>query len=414
MQPDICIRGSLFALLATIVLFTNLPAQEKGGQYTKPPGIVIDKSPDPDSVYVGCPSIAILPNGKYVASHSWFGPATPNSETVIFRSANKGKHWQKLCKINGQWWSTLFVVDNTLYIMGVSRRYGNVVIRKSDDGGSTWTSPKDKQTGLLLSGALFHCAPVPVAMHKGRIWRACEDKTGSWGEGFRAFMMSAPRESDLLQADSWMASEKIAWGGWKPYAGFLEGNAVVTPNGKIVNILRVDEKKRGGKAAMIEVSSDGKNLIFDPKSGFIDFPGGCKKFTIRYDEKSGLYWSLTNWAQDKDRDTAVNVSRQRNTLALTSSGNLRDWEVRSIILYHPDVRNVGFQYADWKFDGDDLIVVSRTAFGNAPNCHDANYLTFHRIENFRKRTMKDKPLTHQIEQQQAQPNAPADADKPRR
>ena len=42
----------------------------------------------------------------------------------------------------------------------------------------------------------------------------------------------------------------------------------------------------------------------------------------------------------------------------------------------------GFQYVDWQFDGDDLIAVRRTAWA-AHNYHYANFLTFHRIRNFR-------------------------------
>lgn len=45
------------------------------------------------------------------------------------------------------------------------------------------------------------------------------------------------------------------------------------------------------------------------------------------------------------------------------------------------------QYVDWVFDGDDIIAVSRTAFpetrGLPARQHDANFLTFHRISNFR-------------------------------
>ena len=29
---------------------------------------------------------------------------------------------------------------------------------------------------------------------------------------------------------------------------------------------------------------------------------------------------------------------------------------------HPDVKNHGFQYVDWLFEGDDLIAACRTAF----------------------------------------------------
>ena len=59
---------------------------------------------------------------------------------------------------------------------------------------------------------------------------------------------------------------------------------------------------------------------------------------------------------------------------------------RELVLHHPDVEYHGFQYVDWLFDGDDLIVASRTAFddglGGAHNQHDANFLTFHRVVDF--------------------------------
>jgi hypothetical protein len=59
----------------------------------------------------------------------------------------------------------------------------------------------------------------------------------------------------------------------------------------------------------------------------------------------------------------------------------------------PDVKNHGFQYVDWQFDGADIIAVCRTAYedgvGGARNCHDANFLTFHRWKNFRTLTMAD-------------------------
>jgi hypothetical protein len=134
-----------------------------------------------------------------------------------------------------------------------------------------------------------------------------------------------------------------------------------------------------------------------PAGGARVAPGGAKKFTIRYDPKSDRWWSLTNWAQTKDRPEARDANYHRNTLALTSAKELRQWKVESVVLYHPDVRHTGFQYADWHFDGDDLIAVARTAYGQAPNCHDANYLTFHRIPDFRRRTMDDRPLNDSSE-----------------
>lgn len=391
-----CFRTNYTALLiAVLSLDVNVCfAQQAKPDHTKVPGVVIDYSAARSRKYIGSPSIAILPNGYYVASHDFFGPGSRNNRTRVHCSKDKGRTWQILTDIQGQWWSTLFLHNDNLYIMGVDKVNGRGVIRRSEDGGKTWTIPRDKNSGLLLDEGKYCCAPVPVLMHNGRIWRAMEDAMGpdGWGLCFRSFMMSAPLDADLLKADSWTESEKISWGGWEPFGGFLEGNAVVTPEGEIVDILRVHEPKMGGIAAMIQVSADGKSLTFDPEKGFIDFPGGCKKFTIRYDPASKRYWSLTNYAHDRDRQRALNVERQRNTLALTSSADLKHWVVHSIVLYHPDVRRVGFQYADWQFEKDDIIAVCRTAFGDAPNCHDANYLTFHRIRSFRNRSMKDRPL----------------------
>jgi hypothetical protein len=134
-----------------------------------PPGVVIDRSPDFARVYVGCPSLAVLPDGSYVASHSWFGPGTPNRQTAVFASADRGQTWRHVADIDGQWWSTLFTHNGALYIMGVSKEYGHAVIRRSTDGGHTWTDPKDAKTGLLLADARYHCAPVPVDGPGGRM-----------------------------------------------------------------------------------------------------------------------------------------------------------------------------------------------------------------------------------------------------
>ena len=92
------------------------------------------------------------------------------------------------------------------------------------------------------------------------------------------------------------------------------------------------------------------------------------------------YWSLVNKQKDPDA--------YRNILTLVSSSDLRDWRVESVILQHPDSEKHAFQYVDWLFEGDDIIAVSRTAYndglGGAHRAHDANYMTFHRIANFRE------------------------------
>lgn len=360
-----------------------------------PPGTVIAHSPVKSKQYIGSPSIAILPNGDYVASHDLFMVGDNGDRTHVFGSTDRGKTWQHRTEIVGQWWSTLFVHKDSLYIMGVSKARGYCVIRKSTDGGRSWTEPKDPATGLLHADGMYHCAPVPVLVHQGRLWRAMEDANPTnggkgWDRKFRSFMMSAPVDSDLLNAKSWTTTNRLvadtSWFEGK-FGGWLEGNAVPAPDGSIRNVLRVQQPNYPEKAALIPISADGRTASFNPTHGFIDFPGGGKKFTIRFDPISQRYWSLANHVPKEFE--GPNAASRRNTLALVSSPDLQQWSVKQIVLQHPDVKTHGFQYADWLFDGDDLIAVVRTAFEEADgtpahNAHDANYMTFHRIRDFRK------------------------------
>jgi hypothetical protein len=362
---------------------------------TQPPGVVIDHSPAASGLYIGSPGLAVLPSGQYVASHDFFGPKSnefQSARSVIFRSADRGQTWERIAEIQGAFWSSLFVHRGRLYLLGTYRHHGNIVIRRSEDGGVTWTSPRDRTTGLLRDTGECHCAPVPVLEHNGRLWRAFEWRNPpvAWGINYRSGMLSVPVDADLLDAGSWTFSNFLPsdrnWNGGDMGA-WLEGNAVVAPDGALVNLLRVQTKSPREKAAIVRLSANGQVASFDPGHDFIDFPGGAKKFTIRFDPVTKKYWSLATIVHEKHR--ANNPGGIRNTLALTCSADLRNWEVRSVILYHPDVAQHGFQYVDWLFDGDDLIAACRTAFdddtGGAHNNHDANYLTFHRVRGFRER-----------------------------
>jgi len=151
-------------------------------------------------------------------------------------------------------------------------------------------------------------------------------------------------------------------------------------------VLRVDHRAVPEKAAIIRVSADGRTATFDPARDFVDFPGGCKNFVIRPDPQGGRYWTLANAILPAH--AGGNVERIRNAAVLLSSPDLRTWTPHHVALYHENVATHGFQYLDWLFEGDDLIVVARTAFddgiGGAENQHNSNYLTFHRIEQFRR------------------------------
>lgn len=392
-------------LLATGLVLAARAAVSVAEVAHQVPGVVIDHSPAASGLYIGSPSLAVLTNGEYAASHDFFGPQSREHElatSVVFRSADRGQTWRKVSEVHGAFWSSLFVHRGALYLLGPDRHHGRILIRRSTDGGETWTSPTTSRTGVLRDDAQYHCAPMPVVEHRGRLWRAFEDATGGtkWGVRYLAGMLSASSDADLLDAANWTASNFLPserlWNGGD-MGGWLEGNAVVTRDGRMLDILRVETRAFPEKAALVSLSADGKVARFDPATGLVDFPGGAKKFTIRYDAKSDRYWSLATIVPERFQK-AGRPAGIRNTLALTCSEDLRNWTVRCLLLHHPDVAKHGFQYVDWLFEGDDLIAACRTAYddgqGGANNNHDANFLTFHRIKNFRNLTMADSvPLS---------------------
>ncbi|GAB4017616.1 sialidase family protein [Spirosoma koreense] len=386
-----------FLILFVFVLAQNLVAQTP--DFSQVPGTVVAHSPASSGLYVGSPSLCVLPNGTYLASHDLFGPKSEEFErpiSRIYRSQDRGLTWTPIADIIGQFWSKLFVHRGKLYFLGTDKHHGNLIIRTSTDDGLTWSDPSNSENGRLLTGE-YHCAPMPLVEYNGRLWRAMEDASGpikQWGKRYGAFLLSIPVYADLLNARNWSRTNIMRYDSTYlngHFGGWLEGNAVVTPDGRLLDMLRVDDKQSmDEKAALVRISADGKTASFDPAKDFVTLPGGSKKFCVRYDPKTHLYWTMTNYipTEVQIQNRGKNPATIRNTQALCSSADLRHWDVRQVILSHPDVAKHGFQYVDWQFDGKDMIFLSRTAFDDgtdgAHNNHDANFLTFHRIKNFRK------------------------------
>jgi len=332
------------------------------------PGVVIDHCHVSTRLYMPTSSIAILPNGDYVVAHDHgcFEHRKAHDVVEVFGSKDKGKTWEKLSETKGRW-DTIFYHRQALYLFGPSGKLGDAVIRRSTDGGRTWTEPKDGKSGLLRDDVKYHSAAVPVVVHNGRIWRAFEIGEGE-REEWAAVVFCAPEDADLLDADNWQVSEPIYHS--PKFHNWIEGNVVVAPDGKLVNILRTNGQG-DDKAVIVGISQDGMTLSYDPNKDFIDFPGGGSKFTIRFDDNK-----------------QTNPNADRNVLVLTSSADLRNWRVERTVLSHPNRKKIGFHYADWLIEGDDIIFTLRTAYfdgqGGPSNRHDNNYITFHRIKGFRK------------------------------
>ncbi len=364
------------------------------------PGTVVYHSHASTGIYLGSPSIAMLEDGTYVVSMDEFGKVVEASgapnHARIFASHDKGKTWEQISVVERAFWSNLFVFKGDLYLFGTSGKYGDMVIRKSSDGGKTWTEPVDENTGILRNDYEYHTASVPVVISNGRIYRAFEDRypAEGWGKNFRAMVVSAPVDSDLLKASSWTVTNRLRyeadkWNKKMKGQGWLEGNVVVAPDGHVVNVMRNEINDWSeGKVCILDVSENGETLSFNHKENILPVSGGSTKFTIKYDPVSKKYWSLMNYVPEKFVGAIYHPGGLRNTVGLVSSTDLRTWKLERLVIENDDYEKIGFQYADWIIDGDDIVALFRTSFpspdgASTNNFHDSNYMIFYRVEDFR-------------------------------
>lgn len=364
-----------------------------------PPGTVIACATELRKRNISNPSIMILDDGSYFVGSS--GP-NPTGNTY-FRSVDKGSTWERLSNPEYMNFCKCFTFPSdrrTLYEVGVSAaKRGNIVIRKSEDNGRSWSA-----LTTLFEGD-YHGAPTPYVECQNRIWHAMgtSPETGKMGIA----VLSIAQDADPMRKENWTLTNVLEGGpkSWLAGSGvsddtnrsfneWQEGCIVLDPEGRLTVVTRIDESQKSDVAALIHVV-DEHTISFDPANDFIEMPGGGKKFSIYYDEQSQKYWTLVNPCYEEDRRqvhsgwyrTRINPLYLRSRLVLCSSPDLRKWTIEKEVLSSDNCFFHGFQYVDWVFDGDDIIAVSRTAFSEnrgLPNRqHDANFLTFHRIRNFR-------------------------------
>ena len=398
-----CLRMAYLFSFAVLPCLQVASAQDFSGV----PGVVINHLNPPTPLekllninehYVTDPSIVVMPNGDYIASHSEFDSgttATTHGKTWVFRSTDDGATWTEMeildgpeTTYQGMHRGSLFVLNNELYMIGYKAAPGDILIRKSTDYGDTWTTPTDTNNGVLFTGNYGGTPNNPV-VYGGKIWSAMGTR-----------LISADINDDLFKASSWTISNSISQnpgGDWLDgqFTFWSEGQVVASPQTGVVLMPKIGELPF---SAMIEANETTGSLSFDAANGFVSLPGAEKKFGATYDPVSAKFYALTSIVLPAHADSGVTAALTRNTAAMLSSSDLRHWDVNKIFLYSENLDaggfGEGFQYFNFDFDADDMVIVSRTAYdttGNGlsnypPRGHDTNLLTFHRIDDFRTAT----------------------------
>lgn len=336
--------------------------------------------------YLCSPSLVRHPDGYLLASMDLYAGGYPQNLTLIFRSDDNGDTWHYVSELMPCFWGKMFIHKGELYMLSCSTEYGDLLIGKSTDGGKSFCAPI-----ALLRGSNgkngndgVHKNPQNIFTYAGRIYTSLE--WGSWSNrvfSHAAMVMSCDENADLLSPESWSFSSPRNFLRAAPEIDYfsdttmtIEGTVTEAPDGRLLNIMRFE---KFGYALAYEI--DTENFDAPLKySHLIHFEANRSKFMIKFDGVSGKYYSVASRLYDKNNPDT------RNLLSLMVSENLNAWSVALDIF---DYRNcspeeIGFQYVDFEFDGNDLIFLCRTAINKAHNAHDSNYSTFHRIKDFRQ------------------------------
>ncbi len=157
----------------------------------------------------------------------------------------------------------------------------------------------------------------------------------------------------------------------------------------------------------------GAVLDFEDKGGPLDLkftqfhpmPGGQLKFCVIWDEQSKMFWATANLVVDgqgafdwwaRGRKARQCRATPAASAAMTGASSCCMYGIDGLNWFQAGcVAQAGkisqsFMYARPVIDGDDLAIIARTSI-NAPNQHDADHATFHRVKNFRSLALKLTP-----------------------
>jgi len=375
-------------------------------QYAKPLAqeyVVVARVPSPGLRTDDC-ALTHLPGGGLLATFT-FRQARGSKLKESFhlaRSRDNGQTWERLPPLDVED-GMPFVHNGKLYLLGNGRSPMDIVVTRSDDDGQTWLKPVP-----VIKGCYWN-APTGYAIANGHLYRAFDvrdPKTRAW-VGAHA-VVAGDLSRDLLDPASWRVSKPVRFPGipetlkrnlHKRDNRWLEPN-VVSFRGKlhVLSRVRIDRLATANMCAVCDVKDDGKNL----DCRFVQFhpmPGGQCKFFIIHDKVSDLFWSPVNLPTNTQdvawgkklvakgfRQTPGN---ERRFLMLMYSLDALNWFQAGCIAMSTNPLQ-SFHYAAPLVDGDDLLILSRTS-RDAPDQHDSDLVTFHRVKNFRRLALKLHP-----------------------
>ena len=299
--------------------------------------------------------------------------------TYLCKSSDGGQTWTRVGEVQSLSNASLFELNGQLVLIGMHNGPGNVMLGIYDPELGTMEI-------VELTFDVGIRAPCTVAIENGRIYCAFNDA-----------VISADVTSDIRRSGSWTLSnnpqELLSRADFERVTGektgannifwMEEGNVIMGPDGELYVVYRLDAAPTWGYAVIFRLSADGSTLsVVEECNSIIRFPYTQSKFTVRYDEATGRYVSLTSLP-------AAQTMQQRNVLGLVISEDLIHWEVVEVLLVDREMLNTtvsyvshAFQYVDFVFSGDDILFVVREAVGETNYFHDGNYIAMYTLSDY--------------------------------
>lgn len=370
---------------------------------------IIFHNPDPEQYVEGC-GLVRLDDGVLVAAV----PVVPRSQwsrerrvqrSVIhlLRSEDGGRKWQPASEL--PYYSAVpWTHQGRLYLFankpGTDFRNDDLLLLRSEDGGRTWSAPV-----TLFKGHFWNCHTGMVQRDNRLYWAMGDLSFGMQKRGPRAIAGDLSR--DPLQPDAWRISNPVPFPGFPEAmrnsrfadrsSNYLECN-VVEVNGRlrILNTVKPHGQTTTNLGGVFDLKDDGRELALS-FTQFHPIPGGHLKFCVIRDDASGLFWATSNFAVDGQgvfnwwkegaksggyQGSSGTGGNDRRFLMLLYSLDALNWFQAGCVAQAAKISQ-SFMYGKLAVDGDDLIVISRSSI-NAPNQHDADHATFHRVRNFRR------------------------------
>ncbi len=388
------------------------------------------------------PSILRLESGRLVVAYyrasddtALYGPGIE----FLLTSDNGGLNWTERAQRTGANQGRLFRAGTTLYYIATGS--GMPAIKSTDDG-TTWSDV----VHLTQTSLVWQQTAANVWHTRGNVYLAFERRSAiidAWGASIKALvLLRAKQTDDLTLPESWTFSSELVFADTVPGVreneveldyfgvpffpqsfptryvisrnptrsmspiGWAEPCVVqiVDPNhywhdptGRTFHLLsrshtggtgyacltKVVESADGTMTMSLERAPSGASMLYVPN------PVGHMRFHLLYDEVTKLYWLLGSQATDSmTRAELLPAGRndlpnsERNRLVLHFSRNLVDWCFAGLVAKTSSEREAR-HYASMDFDGDDLVILSRSGDARAESAHNGNIITFHRVRNFR-------------------------------